>query len=561
MSNVIVIQNDAIVQEIWDSAQKISCRWTDRVSKTVSVRPLTVDMLEAKEGRAVAAADDDAVDVWMDLQLGKWPTLQAIGSAVRIGEQLSLMVGLNDPTGRMDLQVRDCYAHSSPELTDPAAFRVQLTDSDGCVIKTKLLGPFESQSPAKGSQFAGNAIRVASLSAFSFPDNMQVFTSCNVDVCKDGCEPNPCQPALETIKTPTKSIITAVPETVTTSPPKTTSTTSAPLRTTTQTPTTAAVTTIRISTSTGVPRALQPTLPSLEYLPPVSVRTQPPTTTTRAPATTTSAPLSSPPPPVPLTLPSLEYLPPISSVKTEAPLNCVTGSKDPRCPAAKSIPLPTSTLEPPPAPTRAPASSDCYLGTDKPECRTPKQVTPSAELKQSLCNPADRECVVAGGSNESPVTSPSVGEDPENGAAKEGWKGDPSTHAFHMFHFQRGDGRRGSRKTNTTASTRTRRTVTSEFAHVRLTRSVRVLPALQHDQQPESISANFQFDEQKPPISDQFDDSDNSGTNVCLSTSSFLVSASLVVATLIGFAILVVFLSIKYIGVRRQLAKFLSPRC
>ena len=59
MSNVIVIQNDAIVQEIWDSAQKISCRWTDRVSKTVSVRPLTVDMLEAKEGRAVAAADDD----------------------------------------------------------------------------------------------------------------------------------------------------------------------------------------------------------------------------------------------------------------------------------------------------------------------------------------------------------------------------------------------------------------------------------------------------------------------------------------------------------------------
>ena len=246
-------------------------------------------------------------------------------------------------------------------------------------------------------------------------------------------------------------------------------------------------------------------------------------------------------------------MPPISSVKNEPPANCVSGSNDPRCPpAAKSlITAPTTTLEPPPAPTRSP--NDC-LDSNNPECRTPKQVTPPAgvQLKQPLCNPADRECVVAGGSNESPVTAPTIGggaEDKgENGSTKEGteWKGDPSTHAFHMFHFQRGDGRRGSRKANTTV-TRSRRTVTSEFAHVRLTRSVRVLPALQRDQQTQSISADDLFAE--------------SGTEFCLSTVVMLVSASLVIATLIGFAILIVFLSIKYIGARRQIAKILSTRC
>ena len=188
-SNIIVIQNDAVVQEIWDSAQKLNCRWTDRVTKTVSVRPLTIDMLEAVEAK-YTNANDDAVDVWMDLQQGRWPTSKSIDSAVRIGEQLSLVVGINDPSAEMDLQVRDCYAHSTPVLTDPTAFRVQLTDAQGCVMKTKLLGPFTKDRATSGP-YAGSLVKWSSVSAFSFPDNMQVFTSCNVEICKGGCEPNP----------------------------------------------------------------------------------------------------------------------------------------------------------------------------------------------------------------------------------------------------------------------------------------------------------------------------------------------------------------------------------
>ena len=59
-SNVVIIQNDAVVQEIWDSAQKLTClQRTQRLSKSLSVAPLTVNTLEfsAQDVR------DDAVDV------------------------------------------------------------------------------------------------------------------------------------------------------------------------------------------------------------------------------------------------------------------------------------------------------------------------------------------------------------------------------------------------------------------------------------------------------------------------------------------------------------------
>ena len=584
-SNVIVIQNDAVVQEIWDSAQKLSCRWTDRVTKTVSVRPLTIDMLEATEAK-FANADDDVVDVWMDLQQGRWPASGPIESAVRIGEQLSLIVGLNDPSGQMDLQVRDCYAHSMPELANPAAFRVQLTDAQGCVMKTKLLGPFEHDRSSAGP-YAGSTVKWSPVSAFAFPDNMQVFTSCNVEVCKGGCEPNPCQPA--------GSQLFPEPAASTRAPPKPTSPSASlifstePPRTAAPTlpPTTAAVVTVRITTPTTTRTVPQVTLPSLDYLPPYPAeKTAPPKTAAPKSLPETTTPKFTLPPNITPPTTTLEPPPPPPKAVTTAPYVCLPGSEDPRCPtlpppttaaAREFICSPGSNDPRCPAPTTQPTPvvTDCYQGSDNPDCldRNPKG-------GPILCLPGSRdpECVVPGGSNESPVTATTVLttrptartskpdlEVPASGSkdgAPDSWKGDPASHAFHMFHFQRGDGRRGSRRIP--LAKKPRRSVDNlvddgrtEFAQVRLTRSVKVLPALAVE--PVSSSVEF-FRQSDPSLADLNGSDEDAEETFCVTSFSLAACAVLVVTSMMGLIVIVVFLAVKYNTARKQLEKMASRR-
>lgn len=639
-SNIIVIQNDAIVQEIWDSAQKLSCRWTDRVTKTVSVRPLTIDMLEATEAKFINA-QDDVVDVWMDLQQGRWPSSSRIESAVRIGEQLSLIVGLNDPSGQMDLQVRDCYAHSMPELTDPSAFRVQLTDSQGCVMKSKLLGPFVADRSTSGP-YAGSTVQWSSVSAFAFPDNMQVFTSCNVEVCKGGCEPNLCQsgesnpsgsalfpePDFTTTSKPTPKTTnppaTLAPVT-TTQAPRTIPPTPAPTYPTTYPPTNPP-TNPPTAPPTNPPKApptAPPTVPPTApptvrvTLPPTSVTTVRITTTERL-TTTTGAPRTTRPPvQEEITFPSLDYLPPYP-VKPVTPVtpDCYFGSTDPLCLAPSSVPSqakitlppnitpPTTTLEPPPPPPPAvrttapyvctPGSDDprcptvpppttqavkqittttkspCYQGSDDPDCldRNPKE-----EQLPVFCLPGslDPECVIPGGSNDSPVTIPTAKTtlptvptrafttESSFGSkitgSSDSWKGDPASHAFHMFHFQRGDGRRGGRKI-AQAGKKSKRSVSvndigrSDFAQVRLTRSVRVLPSAIGV---EPVSSSVEYLRQDEPFLSVGDETETQ--TFCVTTFSLVASACLIVVTMFGLVVIVVFLAVKYNAAKRQLNK------
>jgi hypothetical protein len=58
-----------ILQEIWDTARKISCATTDRKEKTVIFRPFVVDMLEV----VTVPVSTGTVDCWMDIQRGEFP--------------------------------------------------------------------------------------------------------------------------------------------------------------------------------------------------------------------------------------------------------------------------------------------------------------------------------------------------------------------------------------------------------------------------------------------------------------------------------------------------------
>lgn len=62
--NIIVVQYDPQVQEVWDQARKLRCTWHDQYEKSVTFRPFPVDMLDIV--RADFAGDN--VGCWMQIQ-------------------------------------------------------------------------------------------------------------------------------------------------------------------------------------------------------------------------------------------------------------------------------------------------------------------------------------------------------------------------------------------------------------------------------------------------------------------------------------------------------------
>lgn len=185
--NVIIIQNDPEYQEVWDMARKISCDWVTRIDKYVTFAPFGVDMLGIKE----IAFPGDTVDCWMDIQRGHGPFAPTIAGVVPIGEKLTIVIYIRDKDSSFDIHVKDCYAYDSPDYKRPGVRAIQLTDVRGCPIKEKLVKGFYRTRDVRNS--GATIIAYGVINAFKFPEAMDVFLACNVEVCKGGCE-NPCQP-------------------------------------------------------------------------------------------------------------------------------------------------------------------------------------------------------------------------------------------------------------------------------------------------------------------------------------------------------------------------------
>ncbi len=64
---------------------------------------------------------------------------------LKIGQDLSLVIYLRDPTGQYDVAVRDCWAYDDAKIDDDKTLRLQLTTSEGCIryssVKDQLLFP------------------------------------------------------------------------------------------------------------------------------------------------------------------------------------------------------------------------------------------------------------------------------------------------------------------------------------------------------------------------------------------------------------------------------------
>lgn len=176
--NIVVIQYDPQVQEVWDQARKLRCTWHDQYEKSVTFRPFPVDMLDVV--RADFAGDN--VGCWMQVQVGKGPWASEVSGLVKIGQTMTMVLAIKDDDSKFDMLVRNCMAHDGKRAP------IQLVDQRGCVTRPKLMSRF---TKIKNFGASASVLSYAHFQAFKFPDSMEVHFQCTIQICRYQC-PEQC---------------------------------------------------------------------------------------------------------------------------------------------------------------------------------------------------------------------------------------------------------------------------------------------------------------------------------------------------------------------------------
>jgi hypothetical protein len=161
--------------QIWDTSRSIRCFWEGSLEKTVSYA-FNIDMLDTQ----IVSFSGDSATASMDIQIGKGPNAPSVNGLVKIGDTLTMVVAIEGDPG-FDVQVQECIAHDGDR-----ANAVTLTDKNGCVLKKKLMGPW--QKTTQTGRPGVSLVAFSFFQAFKFPDQMEVFLECNVELCKNGCD-------------------------------------------------------------------------------------------------------------------------------------------------------------------------------------------------------------------------------------------------------------------------------------------------------------------------------------------------------------------------------------
>jgi hypothetical protein len=117
------------------------------------------------------------------LQVGRGPFAPPATGLVKIGEPMTLVVTVEGDAG-FDVSVGECVAHAGDR--DKGGPIVKLTDVDGCPLKTKFF-PEPFKTTRETGRSGASIIAYAFFQAFKFPDQMELFIECEVELCKTGC--------------------------------------------------------------------------------------------------------------------------------------------------------------------------------------------------------------------------------------------------------------------------------------------------------------------------------------------------------------------------------------
>ena len=197
--NVLVVQIEEAVQEVWDSSRRIQCIF-DPASKLIAFQPLlNVDSTDApleEEGKQVLTS------VLTGNGLDGRPVEQ--DAVLKIGDPLTLVYHIPEDNYK-DMFIKNCFA--SDGLTN----RVRLTDDNGCSLRPKLMEPFKRSG----------SVAYASLTSFRIADKSSLHLACEVELCRHPCRNTTVVCATEYVPAPTLPVptIQVSPLTTTTSRP------------------------------------------------------------------------------------------------------------------------------------------------------------------------------------------------------------------------------------------------------------------------------------------------------------------------------------------------------
>ncbi|KAG0417049.1 hypothetical protein HPB47_005911 [Ixodes persulcatus] len=116
------------------------------------------------------------------IQAGKGPWASEVAGIVKIGQTMTMVLAIKDDENKFDMLVRNCIAHDGQRAP------IELVDSQGCVVRSKLMSRF-----TKIRNFGSSAtvLSYAHFQAFKFPDTMEVHFQCTIQICRYQC-PDQC---------------------------------------------------------------------------------------------------------------------------------------------------------------------------------------------------------------------------------------------------------------------------------------------------------------------------------------------------------------------------------
>eukprot|EP00096_Caligus_rogercresseyi_P002568 TRINITY_DN1474_c2_g1_i1.p1 TRINITY_DN1474_c2_g1~~TRINITY_DN1474_c2_g1_i1.p1 ORF type:complete len:574 (-),score=166.47 TRINITY_DN1474_c2_g1_i1:379-2100(-) len=181
IENTIIIQYDPQLQEVWDQARKLRCTWYDFYEKSVTFKPYQVNTLDPVTANFLG----DNLRCWMQIQVGKGPHASEVSGIVKIGQTMTMVLGIKDDENKFDMMIRNCVAHDG--IRSP----ITLVNEKGCVARPKIMSNFKK---IKNFDVTANVLAYAYFQAFKFPDSMNVHFQCVVQVCRGSCPTPSCGP-------------------------------------------------------------------------------------------------------------------------------------------------------------------------------------------------------------------------------------------------------------------------------------------------------------------------------------------------------------------------------
>ncbi|XP_035205885.1 uncharacterized protein LOC118180911 isoform X2 [Stegodyphus dumicola] len=182
--NTVTVQYNPVIEEDIDEHFRVTCEYGYDFWKTVTFPVVNVESsaVKVRTGSPVVFTLPPP-QCNMEIRSGFGPSGNRITGPVNVGDPLTLVIHMKSESTGFDILVSNCFAHNGAQK------RMQLIDSNGCVVQEKLVSPFRGVSSPDRSQ---QVTLYSYLKAFRFTGSPALYIECDVHMCHGSCPPQRC---------------------------------------------------------------------------------------------------------------------------------------------------------------------------------------------------------------------------------------------------------------------------------------------------------------------------------------------------------------------------------